>query len=204
MVEDLRDATVITEAQSQQLITFGYLRNALSHWEPNERGQAIADPRPDTLADFDELARRVMEPTLAVQAIGGQEVLTLNLEHRMSDFLEIVRHHNFSQVPVISSGKFKGVLTVGAVAKWLAEKTWSNPEDFRGAHLSSVHLGDLDDPAFLVRSPTLTAPEAISAFNIEVTERAIAGIVLLDESGSSDRVVAMIVPWDIPALLRAT
>jgi CBS domain-containing protein len=204
MVKDLHLKAAITEAQAQQLATFGYLRNALAHWQTDSDGTAIADPRPDTLAEFQQLASRVMEPVLATGAVGEQAVLTLQLDDRIEDFLTIVREHNYSQVPVMSSGKYIGILTVGAIARWLAEKTWQSPGDFRRALISSVSFRELKDPEFEEHPPSLTAPEAVSAFNPEANEGAIAGIVIIDRNDEGDRVVAMIVPWDIPALLRAT
>lgn len=204
MVKDLQAKAAITEAQAQQLVTFGYLRNALAHWQTDSNGTAIADPRPNTLAEFRQLATRVMEPILATRAVGEQTVLTLQVDDRIEDFLTIVREHNFSQVPVMSSGKYIGILTVGAIARWLAAKSWQSPGDFRHARISAVAFRELEDPEFEERPPSLTAPEAVSAFNPEANEGAIAGIVIIDRNKQGDRVVAMIVPWDIPALLKAT
>lgn len=204
MVKELHQRAAITEAQEKQLVTFGYLRNALAHWQTDSDGTAIADPRPNTLAEFQLLARRVMEPVLATRAIGEQEVRTLNLDDRIEDFLTVVREHNYSQVPVMSSGAYVGILTVGAVARWLADKSWNGPDDFRRAPISSVSLRELEDPEFTEHPPSLTAPEAVSAFNAEANASAIAGIVVIDRTEGEDRVVAIIVPWDIPALINAT
>ncbi len=204
MVKDLHQRAAITEAQAQQLVTFGYLRNALAHWQTDSDGTAIADPRPNTLAEFQLLASRVMEPVLATRAIGEQKVRTLNIDDRIEDFLTVVREHNYSQVPVMSSGAYVGILTVGAVARWLAEKSWQGPDDFRRVPISSVSLRELEDPEFTERPPSLTAPEAVSAFNAEANAGAIAGIVVIDRDEGDDRVVAIIVPWDIPALIKAT
>lgn len=204
MVKDLHLKSAITEAQAQQLATFGYLRNALAHWQTDSDGTAIADPRPNTLAEFQQLASRVMKPVLATRAVGEQTVLTLQIDDRIEDFLTIVREHNYSQVPVMSSGTYIGILTVGAIARWLAEKSWHNPGDFRHSRISAVAFRELEDPEFEEHPPSLTAPEAVSAFNPEANEGAIAGIVIIDRNDGDDHVVAMIVPWDIPALLKAT
>jgi CBS domain-containing protein len=204
MVKDLHKSAAITEAQSEQLATFGYLRNALAHWQTDSDGTAIADPRPNTLAEFQQLASRVMEPVLATRAVGEQTVLTLEIDDPIEDFLVIVREHNYSQVPVMASGDYVGILTVGAIARWLAVKRWQTPDDFRHAPISSVSFRELQDPEFEEHPPSLTAPEAVSAFNAEANAGAIAGIVIIDRKDEDARVVAMIVPWDIPALMRAT
>lgn len=204
MIDELRARAAITDTQALQLATFGYLRNALAHWERTSEGVAIADPRPDTLAQFESLAERVMKPASAIAAIGPQTVLSVDRTDRVDDFLAIVRQHNYSQVPVMSSGFLVGIITVGALARWLAGKRWNTQDDFRRAQISTVPLDNVGDPDFVARSPSLTAPEAIAAFNVEVGSGAISGIVLVDKQPNGDQILAMILPWDLPALLRAT
>jgi hypothetical protein len=204
MVQDLRSAFAITESQYEQLISYGYLRNALAHWQPNPDGIAIADPRPDTLAQFEALAARVMEPALALDVLGNQEVIALDVEAPVEDFLDIVRERDFSQVPVLADGRYQGVLTVGAIARWLAKKRWNEPGDFRKARIATVPRQEFEDPEFVERGASLTAPEALAEFFLEAREVAISGIVVVDRGLVHDVVRAVIVPWDIPSLLRVT
>ncbi|MGO4690178.1 CBS domain-containing protein [Glaciibacter sp. 2TAF33] len=204
LVDDLRSKTKVTEAQALQLSTYGYLRNALAHWEPSAHGVAIADPRPETVADFDALAQRVMEPVSALSAIGPQVVMSVQEDDTVEDFLSIVREYDYSQVPVLASGMFSGVLTVGALARWIAVKRWHPAQDFRRARISSVPTTGLGDAEFLEFAPNLSAPEALAAFDVELEGRPIAGIVVVDRGVAHPSVEAMILPWDLPALLRAT
>lgn len=205
MVQTLRERSLVTEPQARQLTTYGYLRNALAHWERTDDGAAIADPRQTTVDEFADLAARVMRPRLAMQAIGEQQVMSLDERQTIDDFLTIVREHDFSQVPVLRNGSFVDVLTVGAVVRWLSAKNWPGREDgFRRARVSYVPLDKFLDNPFLVRDSDLTAPEALALFEPDSTRPGIAGIVVTRQEANSTRVLAMILPWDIPALIAAT
>ncbi len=204
LVDELQKHARITDSQRLQLGTFGYLRNALVHWDRDAHGDPVADPRQETLTAFSELVGKVMEPELAIKAIGSHEVVSLTPDDRVSDFLAIVRDQNFSQVPVLHGHKYAGVQTVGDIARWISTKWWPTTTDFRNTHIASVPRSQLEDPEFIVRDCSLTAPEAIVAFDVQAAEKAISGIVIVDRAEVGEVVRAMILPWDLPALIQAT
>jgi CBS domain-containing protein len=204
LIADLRERAEITEPQELQLQTYGYLRNALAHWARSADGLAIADPRPDALEEFRSLTARVMTPDPVVAVLGDQQVRTVGLSDPVEAFLTLVRDFEFSQAPVIDDGRYRGMLTVGRVARWVSDTDWTPDPGFRSTPVRDVMSAEFEDPEYLVRDPKLTAPEAVNSFAVTADREVISGIVIVDQQAERDVVVRIVVPSDLPALVSAT
>jgi CBS domain-containing protein len=204
LIADLRAIAEITEPQELQLQTYGYLRNALSHSARSADGLAIADPRPDALEEFRALTARVMTPMPVVDVLGDQQVRTVRLSDPIEGFLSLVRDFGFSQAPVLDGERYQGMLTVGRVARWVSDADWVPDADYRRTEVRDVMSAEFRDREYLVRDPSLTAPEAVNSFAVTETRSVIAGIAIVDAQPQRDIIVGLVMPSDLPALVAAT
>src|SRR5262249_4235403 len=99
---------------------FADLRNAIVH-ERSSDGHAIAEPHDRVVSDLQRLASMLADPPRVVPSF-QKTVYTVQLADPMSEVLKFFFPKNFSQVPVVSSGRLVGILTANTVSRWLASE----------------------------------------------------------------------------------
>ncbi|MBM9432500.1 hypothetical protein [Flaviflexus equikiangi] len=115
----LAGSDTLLEKQKHQLRTFAKLRNAISH-SPYIGGEAIADPRTETVEAIEKIYRDLERPPLLIDALRHHErPILFELDADVMSFLKLVIDHDFSQIPVKTVSGY-ALLTTNAVARWFA------------------------------------------------------------------------------------
>lgn len=181
------------------LQTFASLRNAIDH--NSHRGvYPIAEPIPEIVSEIRRLQGIIRSPPRAVSVLGQMDVRTVSSGDPISKALEHVRKCDFSQLPVYDQGRYIGILTTNAIARWLAQQI-SNGGEHRNAPVSEVMAFlEPSDRALLV-GRDVTAADAIYQLAHSSPGSGPVNALIVTETGSpTEPPIRMIVIYDLPSL----
>lgn len=94
------------------------LRNILTHDQTGPYHYP-ATPAPWIVDQLETFAESFKTPKCVIPAFQAN-VCTLSIEDSLSHAFEMIRSHNFSQLPVYSEKRFRGLLTENGITRWLA------------------------------------------------------------------------------------
>jgi CBS domain-containing protein len=185
------------------LSAFGRLRNAISHGR-YYGGRPIAEPVPEVVDQIELLRDKIMAPPAALSVLGTMEVCTAGLDELISVALEYIRRFDYSQLPVYDEGKYVGILTTNAIARWLASQIAASgglaevEQVRRVLEFSEPHEHALHVPR------TITVAAAIHELSSGGQAGRPAAALIITQSGKiTEKPLAVVVSDDLPALMAA-
>lgn len=104
---------------ADDLREFADLRNAIVH--ERRGGVPIAEPHPETVKELERIADLLEDPPRADSFI-STEVVTTMPSAPVGTAARQMLEGDFSQLPVYRGQEYVGLLTSGAVARWLANE----------------------------------------------------------------------------------
>lgn len=193
---------VLTHEQSDTLQEFAELRNAISHGEYEDL-HPIAEPLPDTVEEIERLRDTLLAPTLALEVVEHQRVISYSPDTDIHEPLEVIAAQGIAQFPVYDKGECVGLLTTNAIARWLAAELKDDDSIAPGTVADVLaHSGKLDQPIFLPR--TITAAAAIDALSTPLSSGAVPRLAIITEHGKpTQKPISVLGAPDIPALAQA-
>lgn len=208
LVEDMRKKGLVTDSQVQALYTFGYLRNALAH-AVESGGEVIADPRQSAVDEFIALAEMVKAPPFLVNVV-RHRVESLGIDEPLSAFTLLVKTRDFSQAPVLEQGRFVDMLTLGRLARWIADNRHYDKFDLFDTPIRSVLEVPLQaEEFFAVCDPDINLAQALNLFDFggvvanEEPVVPVRGLLVLKVGQEVDDLQALVTFEDLPLMLRA-
>jgi hypothetical protein len=208
LVSEMRSRGFITDSQDQALRTFGYLRNALAH-AGSSGGEVIADPRQSAVDEFNLLSSNVKSPPLLVDVV-RHKVMYLDVEAPLNAFMLLVKTRDFSQVPIVENGRYIDMLTLGRLARWIAENRhydWFNLQDTSVREVLKVELQS--EESFAECAPEINLAQALNHFDLGSTAAfgedhvPVRGLIVLGKGPAVDELRALVTFEDLPVMLRA-
>ncbi|MBA1837037.1 CBS domain-containing protein [Corynebacterium sp. zg912] len=193
---------ILTSDQSDTLREFADLRNAISHGEYEDL-RPIAEPLPETVAQIERLRDELLAPTLALEVIEHQRVISFSPSSDIHEPLAMIAAKGITQFPVYDDGKCVGLLTTNAIARWVAAEL-RDDDTIATATIADVlaHSGKLDQPIFLHR--TVTAAAAVEALSTPLPTGAVPRLAIITEHGKpTQRPISVLAATDIPTLAQA-
>lgn len=207
LIEDMRKKGLITDSQLQSLSTFGYLRNALAH-AAEAGGEVIADPRHSAVGEFISLAQMVMSPPLLTEVV-THSVESLDINAKISAFTLMVKTKDFSQAPVLEEGRFVDMMTLGRLARWIAENRHYDSFDLFDAPIRDVLAVPLQvEEKFALCDPAINISQALNLFDFgadasgDKSAVPVRGLLVLESEGEKDRLRALVTFEDLPRMLK--
>lgn len=97
---------------------FGELRNAMVH-EHYDQGRPLAVPTRSTTERIEQIRDALLRPT-RVDPKFRRSVATTSPSETISSLLDRIRECDFSQFPVVTDGRFLGLVTENGLTRWLA------------------------------------------------------------------------------------
>ena len=98
---------------------FAELRNALVHEYAGHK--LIAEPNDWTVRRIELIAEELVSPPRVLPTF-AKEVVTISPDDSVSRALRLMHEHGFSQMPVYSDTRCRGMLTGNTIARWLAAR----------------------------------------------------------------------------------
>lgn len=190
---------ILTREQSDALQEFADLRNAISHGEYDNL-RPIAEPLPETVAEIERIRDRLLAPTLALDVVEHQRVVSFSPDTDIHEPLAVIASEGLAQFPVYEDGECVGLLTTNAIARWLAAELRADDTIATGTVADVLtHSGKLDQPVFLPRS--VTAAAAMEALSTPLPSGAVPRLAIITEHGKpTQKPVSVLGATDIPAL----
>lgn len=201
LVDDSRRPPVVHHRR--ELKDLAELRNAIVHRSTRD-GRPIAEPHDETVELIEDLARKIAEPPPAL-SVASRGVIVCRPDDDVGDVARRMRSAGVSQVPVVEDGALVGVLSSDTITRWIA----ATLEDTgAGAHFASRpvhevldHAEHSDDSAVL--GPNASVFDAIAAFRQGLdTGRPLHALLITSSGRRNGRVLGILTPADVPALLE--
>ena len=182
---------------ANQLRSLADIRNLLTHQRSTMFGYPIA-VAPCSLSTLLEIRDHLgkLEP---VSTSYRRSVKTILANDSLADVLSLAFENGFSQFPVVTDGRFGGLITENEITRWLGRRIKMNSTELNLASVTVKMLLQEKDP-FLSGIPIfhferLDAPveEVMGRFSVEPALE----VILLTDSGSNHTPIkGIITQWD--------
>lgn len=199
-----RGAKITTLRQDDWLEAFGNLRNSISHGR-YEQGRPMADPVDSVVTHMELMRDVIIKPPTVGNIVRGQQAIEFSLNEPLSTALRYVKENSYSQFPIRNQGRFVGLLTTNAIARWLAHQM-----DLNGGMAESQSVGEVlrhvepDEHAKLLSRDSLVA-KALELFSpLDSNVLGCTAILVTHNGHPTEKTLGLITHADIPKCVRQT
>ncbi|MCM3694145.1 CBS domain-containing protein [Neobacillus niacini] len=185
----------IIETFKKDLEQYAKLRNAIVH-EKMEVGYYIAEPNARVVEHIEKIAHVFNRPNYAL-TIATRNVIYFDYNDRILKVTEAIRQFNYSKFPIYKNKEFVGLLTAGAIVKWMAQNMVSGSVNLDDTHISDIMKYEKDHPIdFVAKSTNIFDVETIFEKSHKVKKKLEA--VIITENGKKDETpLGIVTPWDL-------
>lgn len=125
-VKLLRRDNPVVKRYAEDLLEYAELRNAIVHNKVNTNF-AIAEPHDSVIEAMRKIERELLEPR-KVCPLFACDVLTFQVDDRLSDLLSTIYDNGFTKFPIYRDNKFQGLITQKGITSWLSTKAMHLPD----------------------------------------------------------------------------
>lgn len=176
------------------------IRNLLSH-HPEVNGENIVEPSQAMIDILNEVIDYVKRPPLAISyATPFENLLKASINNNVLTIMKKMERRGFSHVPVIESGKFIGVFSIGTIFMYIsAGKPVGNIEDMEiGDFMQYLPIDAHTTERFRFMSKDTTVVDVKNVFEQpHQRSRRLAAVFITDNGSQGGKLLGMITPWDI-------
>jgi len=203
MAQEYAETEHLPQEHLEALRAFASLRNAISH-QRYYGGFPIAEPVPGIVEQIELLRDHIMVPPHALNVLGAMAVCTTCPDEPISSLLDSVRRYDYSQLPVYDQGRYIGILTTNAIARWLADQLARNVRLGQDERVGRVlAFAEPHERAILVPR-TLAAADAIYRLSQGGHDGGqVTALIITDQGVATETPLAVVVGWDLPKLSAA-
>lgn len=126
----------IIRSHKDELFQFAKLRNAIVH-EKLRTDFYIAEPHREVVERIEEIATLLEKPVTAL-SISNSPVVYFNYYSSIKDVILSIHKNTYTKFPIYKDGTCIGILTSGAVIKWMAKHLTNDVID-----LANIHVGEV-------------------------------------------------------------
>lgn len=192
----------LTNAQFRTLKTMSHLRNAISHSEYHQ-GRPLAEPVQEVVDEIAAVRDLILQPPLAWDHIPRFEPCVTTSSAPIRRALAQMHQQDFSQIPVYDDRRYAGLLTTNCVARWFAAELSRHSVNSDAVVAAIMKFAEHQDRAVHVPK-AITAVEAIDRLSESDDQGYRPAALVMTRTGIPDeRVLAVIVDFDLPALSAA-
>jgi predicted transcriptional regulator len=182
---------------AHQLWPLAAIRNLLTHHRSSALGYPVALTR-GSVAALQRIRDGLLEPE-PVSISFRKKVETVSAVDSLASILTLAFEKSFSQFPVITDGRFGGLITENEIIRWLGRRVKANSAEVNLAAVTVKTLLKEKDP--FLRGIPIFHFERLDASLEEVmgqfAARPMLEVVLLTESGTCGPAIeGIITQWD--------
>lgn len=185
-----------------ELKEFADLRNAIVHERTDSH--PIAEPFQGTVERFVRISLILTSPPQAL-TVAERDVVAVEPQEPVGTAAALMRERGFSQVPVIGTDGYEGLLTAATIAYWLSDRLAGEMDILEEEPVSQVlrFTEDSDRHAvFLPRSANVF--DALGCFADAYRGGWVVDALLITEAGQRRQgILGILSAWDLAALHRA-
>ncbi|HHY34571.1 MAG TPA: CBS domain-containing protein [Firmicutes bacterium] len=203
MVDVLKSRDSVVRRFKDDLEEFADLRNAIVH-ERISPDYLIAVPLEETVRRIEEIAQLMRKPPLVYPRF-SREVISFDIGDRADRVLQTIKKTSFSQFPVYEESRYIGLLTDGAVARWMADrihggcgKGCAGLDEILSATVKEIIGYERGNRArFLPRNATIYEAQEIFREGPPETERQVLAVLITDNGKPEENLLGIITPSDL-------
>jgi len=197
---------LLTQPQRERLLELADLRNAIAHHPFTPDGRPWADPRDETVEWIEAQLAVIDNPPHVLTVLKPEKPVTFDADDDVKRFLdEAVARDDYSQAPYRDKEGRLQLITTNAVTRWIA----ANYTGEDGVKVEHERIGAIaerysehnDWVHFAPRA--MHAAEALNLFAGSAEKHPPAAIIVTENGHEKDTPLALVSPWDIPALSAA-
>ncbi|WP_449537387.1 CBS domain-containing protein [Ferdinandcohnia sp. Marseille-Q9671] len=139
----------IIRSYKDELYQFAKLRNAIVH-EKLRADFYIAEPHREVVERIEEIAALLEMPRTALSFSNGP-VVYFNFQSSIKDVVLAIQTNTYTKFPIYKNGSCIGILTSGAILKWMAKRLSQETIELRDIRVGEIipyetkHLIDFVD-----------------------------------------------------------
>jgi predicted transcriptional regulator len=203
LLDDVSKDNAVVRRYRDDLAEFGELRNAIVH-ERVSPDYLIAVPLAETVEKIEEIARLLSDPPLVYPEF-RREVAVFSPSDSLRKVLEVMHRKGFTQFPVYENGVYRGLLTDGGIARWVAGRvaggtgTASVDETLSGVTVGEV-LASEKNPGrarFVSRRSTVYEVEEIFRESSKRERWRVAAVLITENGKADEELLGIITPSDL-------
>ncbi|MFE8701723.1 CBS domain-containing protein [Cytobacillus sp. FJAT-54145] len=183
------------ETYKSDLEQYAKLRNAIVH-DKVDIGYYIAEPNIKVVEHIEKIARVLNGPNYAT-SIATKEVIFYNYEDSILKVIQGIKEHSYSQYPIYRNKECIGLLTTGAIVKWMAINVAENI-----VKLDCIKVSDILE--YEVEHPIAFVPKSINIFEVEeIFENAhkdkkeLEAVIITENGKKHEAPLGLITAWDL-------
>lgn len=183
------------------LAEFAELRNAIVHRFRPEG--PIAEPNAEVTLLIEGIARTLTRP-LTVLPLFRRKVTVVEPATPIATAVRCMRSHEFSKLPVVANKNIVGLLTTGAIARWLGAEAETGMVDLEATSVAQVLKHTQEPDLFHVVAATAALAEVVSLF-LERQEagRRLEAVLITVNGKPSGQIMGLITTSDLPEAFGA-
>lgn len=183
------------ETFKDDLEQYAKLRNAIVH-DKVAIGYYIAEPNRDVVEHIEKIAKVLNSPNFAT-SIATKNVIFYNYEDSILKVIQGIKEHSYSQYPIYRNKECIGLLTTGAIVKWMALNVVDSIVQLESIKVSDILKYEEEHPISFV-------PKSINIFEVEeVFENAhkdkkdLEAVIITENGKRNETPLGLITAWDL-------
>lgn len=203
LIEQYQRTNPLWSEHANELRHLKDIRNPLTHHRSQERGYPLV-VSPRSLDTIREIRERLASP-VQISQVCGKHVTTIAPDSALSEVLTLAYEKAFSQFPVISNDRFRGVLTENAITRWLgrcAQRGMTHPDlaSVRVLEVLREEEKNYRGQIFCFVRSDQPIDEVMALFSL----RPMLEVVLLTATGKSgtEALQGIVTEWDAARFLK--
>lgn len=200
LIDTVSASNTAVRRYRDELKEFADLRNAIIHERTD--GRVIAEPNERAVADFERISLALMKPAMVIPLF-QRSVITREVADPICVAVCDMRNGTFSQLPILSNGKFIALLTSETIVRWLAYEVSNDLVSLLETKIEAVlpHTEDQENVCFVSRRATLH--DALAHFENFTLRGKDLDAILITEGGRADQsILGILTVYDLPVLLE--
>lgn len=196
-----KDKVISTYMDSLQF--YREFRNLLTH-KTISGEEAIAIPSSLLIKEIETITEKIKHPK-NVEDLFLSEVVTFNQNDKLSSVLKIVKEKSYSQFPVFNNNELVGIISEKGITNFLAHSISDDVITIKDITIKDIISVHEEKNLYEVITADRSIFDIESIFNQRIKEGKTAYVLLISKNShikSSDDIVGIITPWDLPEILE--
>lgn len=197
LIKRYRDLNPFWTASADELLFLGAIRNFLTHHRSTAHGYPVA-VTPGSVGALDAIKTHLIEPT-TISSGYRKKVDTVYEDAPLASVVAVAFEKGYSQFPVVTAGKFRGLITESGITRWLGRRAKANGTNIDLTAVTVKTILREKDPYLkdipIFRFASLDAPveEVMGLF----AARPALEVVLLTRTGDkASQIEGIVTQWD--------
>lgn len=201
LAEARNDKVILT--YMEKLNFFRDFRNILTHKTISD-SEALATPSDSLIVEIEKITHKIEHPK-KVKDLFSQTVISFDITDSLKSVLNAVTIHQYSQFPVFNGGKLVGIISENGITNFLAKSVEDDLISIKETFINKVLEADEEKNSYEIISENKSIYDIEPIFSNRIKEGKTAYLLLITKNGkieTSNDIVGIITPWDVPTIVE--